>query len=69
MTFLIPGGMLLGSILGVFGVLRTKPMLMTVSFIILSLESPSLMFDGFFAFALIPAVFFLLGARTKVLFR
>jgi hypothetical protein len=62
---LIPGGILFGALLGVAGVLGKSQALLISSFVILSLESPFLMFDGLFVLTLPPAIFFLWIARTK----
>jgi hypothetical protein len=68
LTTMVPGGMILGSVIGVVGILRTRPWFLTLSFVILALESPFLLFEGWLAvFPLIPAGFFLLVARTKIL--
>jgi hypothetical protein len=62
---LIPGGILFGALLGVVGILGKSQALVISSFVILSLESPLLMFDGLFVLTLPPAIFFLWVARTK----
>jgi hypothetical protein len=62
---LVPGGILFGALLGVVGVLGKSQALLISSFVILSLESPLLMFDGLFVLTIPPAVFFLWVARTK----
>ncbi len=68
-TILIPGGMLIGSALGVLGTLRDRSTILAASFVILALESVPLGFDGLFVLTLIPAVFFVWEARTKFSFR
>jgi len=62
---LIPGGILFGALLGVVGVLGKSQALLISSFVVLSLESPLLMFDGLFVLTFPPAAFFLWVARTK----
>src|SRR5713226_10434406 len=70
LTTVVPGGMILGSVMGVLGILRTRPWFLILSFVILALESPFLLFEGWLAvFPLIPASFFLLVTRTKILLR
>jgi hypothetical protein len=64
---LIPGGILFGALVGVVGVLGKSQAILISSFIILTLESPLLMFDGLFVLTLPPAVFFLWVARTKAM--
>ncbi|MDV3278494.1 MAG: hypothetical protein LYZ69_08540 [Nitrososphaerales archaeon] len=64
---LIQGGISVGAILGILGVLRTRPVFLLISAAILFAESAPLLLDGLFVFSLIPAVFFLWVARKKAL--
>lgn len=66
-TVVVQGGIVVGALLGVLGILRARPKFLVAGFILLSLESVPLLFDGLFVLTLLPAVFFLLSAKTKAL--
>ncbi|HEV2225795.1 MAG TPA: hypothetical protein VGR56_03210 [Nitrososphaerales archaeon] len=65
-TIVVQGGILFAVSLGVLGFLKARPMFLNAGFVILSLESALLIFDGLFVFTLLPASFFLFSAKTKV---
>jgi hypothetical protein len=66
---IIQGGILLGSVLGVLGVLRSRPILLVACSAILFLESLPLVLGGAFVLALPPAAFFMWRARAAGAFR
>ncbi|HEV2120527.1 MAG TPA: hypothetical protein VGS11_10570 [Candidatus Bathyarchaeia archaeon] len=66
---IIQGGILLGSALGVLGVLRSRPNFLVLSSSIFVLESIPLIFGGAFVLTLLPAVFFMWRAKEASAFR
>jgi hypothetical protein len=66
---IIQGGILLGSVLGVLGVLRIRPTLLVVSSAILFVESIPLVLGGAFVLTMPPAAFFLWRASAAGAFR
>ena len=65
---LIPGGILVASVVGFIGAVVRRQALLVAGFVVLSLESSVLLFDRLFLLTVPPAVYFLWLARSNVLF-
>jgi hypothetical protein len=61
---LVQGGIIAGVATGLLGILLARPTFMKAGFVVLVLESTPLLFDGFFVFTLLPALFFLYSAKS-----
>ena len=62
---LVPGGILGGGFLGIFGILRSRPIVLVAASVILAAETVPLIFDGLFVLTLIPAGFFLWASTGR----